>query len=314
VPIVRFGHRERFDRILVSCRRKRQNHSSSSSSRWYSSGRRRCCSSFTSSSFSSATVSRGTLERIQRRNKRNASSSQRRRTRRGHRSFPRPHRCRLNRRRSHQERRHHRSHVHIRETIVSGKMKHFSRRKSCVFIPSYYHITRDVAFTLFREYVLLHRTEYCSLCCCWWWSTENDSDVDAFPSLFSKTSTWFSNALVAHERHVFRRKRRRTEEETSGIERKTDRILSRNLPRRRWVFQRPRERRYPQREGSFGNVWCGGKGGGKGLDAKPLERTMEINLHDRVRRDRITRFFGTTTTVAVFSTAANRGWRHLSRV
>lgn len=194
------------------------------------------------------------------------------------------------------------------------KKKHFSRRKSCVFIPSYYHITRDVAFTLFREYVLLHRTEYCSLCCCWWWSTENDSDVDAFPSLFSKTSTWFSNALVAHERHVFRRKRRRTEEETSGIERKTDRILSRNLPRRRWVFQRPRERRYPQREGSFGNVWCGGKGGGKGLDAKPLERTMEINLHDRVRRDRITRIFGTTTTVAVFSTAANRGWRHLSRV
>ena len=190
----------------------------------------------------------------------------------------------------------------------------FPQKEFCVFIPSYYHITRDVAFTLFREYVLLHRTGYCSLCCCWWWSTENDSDVDAFPSLFSKTSTWFSNALVAHERHVFRRKRRRTEEETSGIERKTDRILSRNLPRRRWVFQRPRERRYPQREGSFGNVWCGGKGGGKGLDAKPLERTMEINLHDRVRRDRITRFFGTTTTVAVFSTAANRGWRHLSRV
>ena len=73
---------------------------------------------------------------LQRRNKRNASSSHRRRTRRGHRSFPRPHRCRLNRRRSHQERRHHRSHVHIRETIVFGKMKHFSRRKSCVLLPS----------------------------------------------------------------------------------------------------------------------------------------------------------------------------------
>ena len=110
------------------------------------------------------------------------------------------------------------------------------------------------------------------------------------------------------------RRKRRTEEETSSIERETDRILSRNLPRRDRVFQRPRERRYPQSEGSFGKICCRGKGGGGGLDAKPLERTMEINLHDRVRRDRITRFFGTTTTVAVFSTAANRGWRHLSRV
>ena len=152
MPIVRFGHGERFDIIVAACRRKRQNHSISSS-RCYSSGRRRCCSSFTSSSSSSATVSRGTLdgERIQRKRIQRNPSSFQRRTTRGRRSFPRPHRCRLNRRRSHQERRHHRSHVHIRETIVSGKMKHFSRRKSCVFIPSEYHITRDVAFTLFRE-------------------------------------------------------------------------------------------------------------------------------------------------------------------